>query len=133
MRQILQFHQKKLWPDRWTLSPTFYDLSVSWNLFSKAGMRQFGAIGNQRIWDCQNQWVLSIARVNYKIGIKNKIIIFKTKQSMLFVLPMVAMAESSDSDGDSEHVPFLGNEARLLTVIRTFSVIYHYLQLCLLG
>ena len=49
------------------------------------------------------------------------------------MVPMVAMAESSDSDGDSEHVPFLGNEARLLTVIRIiYSCVYlvnsNYLQ-----
>ena len=32
-------------PDILTLSNTFNDLSVSYNLFSKAGMRQFGAAG----------------------------------------------------------------------------------------
>lgn len=32
---------------------------------------------------------------------------------MLFVLPMVAMAESSESENESERVPFLGNEASL--------------------
>ena len=32
---------------------SIYDLYVSFNLSSKAGMRQFGASGNQRIWNCQ--------------------------------------------------------------------------------
>ena len=35
------------------LPTTFYDVSVLCNLFSKTEMRQFGASGNQRIWDCQ--------------------------------------------------------------------------------
>ena len=38
----------KPWPDVLTLSTTFYDLSVSRNLFSKTEMRQSGASGNQR-------------------------------------------------------------------------------------
>jgi len=40
-----------------------------------------------------------------------------TKQSMLFVLPMVAMAESSESENESERVPFLGNEDTSTTVL----------------
>ena len=42
---MLQFQcmLEKLWRDLLTLSTTFYDLSVSRNLFSKADMRQFGA------------------------------------------------------------------------------------------
>ena len=40
---------EKLRPDVLTLSPIFYDLSVSLNLFSKAEMRQFGANGKQPI------------------------------------------------------------------------------------
>ena len=34
-------------PDFLTLSTTFYDLSVSRNLFSKAEMRQFGTSGTE--------------------------------------------------------------------------------------
>ena len=41
----LQFMIEK--PDALTLFSTFYDLSVSCDLFSKAEMRQFGASGNQ--------------------------------------------------------------------------------------
>ena len=35
--------------DLWTLSTTFYDLSVSYNLFSEAEIRQSDASGRQRI------------------------------------------------------------------------------------
>ena len=38
-------------PDVLTLITTSYDVSVSRNPFSKAEMRQFGASGNQCIWD----------------------------------------------------------------------------------
>ena len=34
-------------PDLLTLSTTFYDFSVSLNLFAKAEMRQFGASGTE--------------------------------------------------------------------------------------
>ena len=49
IRQIfpLQCMIQKPRPDLLTLSTTFYDLSVSCNLFSKAEMRQFGALGTQ--------------------------------------------------------------------------------------
>ena len=51
----LQFMIEKWMPDLLTPSTTFYDVSVLWNLFSKAGMRQFGASGSQRICDCCNR------------------------------------------------------------------------------
>ena len=47
----LQFMINKRWPDVLALSTTFNDLSVSRNLFSKVKWRQFGASGNERIWD----------------------------------------------------------------------------------
>ena len=49
IRQIfpLQCMIQKPRPDLLTLSTTFYDLSVSCNIFSKAEMRQFGASGTQ--------------------------------------------------------------------------------------
>ena len=42
-------------PDVLTLSTTFYDFSVSRNLFLMVETRQFGASGNQRIWHCREQ------------------------------------------------------------------------------
>ena len=51
IRQIfkLQLMISKRTPDVLTLFASFYDLSVSHNLFSKAETRDFGASGNQRI------------------------------------------------------------------------------------
>ena len=43
----LEFIIEKWMPDLLTLSTTFYDASVSRNLFSKAEMRQFGASGTE--------------------------------------------------------------------------------------
>ena len=43
----LEFMLDKPWPDLLTLSETFYDLSVSCNLFSKSEMLQFGASGTE--------------------------------------------------------------------------------------
>ena len=45
--KIVKLYDKKPWPDVLTLSTTFYDVSVSWNLFSKAEMRRFGASGTK--------------------------------------------------------------------------------------
>ena len=57
-RLILQMFQLQIMiekprHDLLTLTTTFYDASVSRNFFSKAEMRQFGASGNQHIWDCR--------------------------------------------------------------------------------
>ena len=51
IRQIfqLQFMIEKPRPDLLTLSTTFYDFSVSRNLFSKAKISQFGASGTERL------------------------------------------------------------------------------------
>ena len=43
----LQFIIEKLRPDLLTLFTTFYDLSVSRDLFSKAEIRQFGESGTE--------------------------------------------------------------------------------------
>ena len=57
----LQFMIEKPRPDVLTLSQTFYDLSVSCNLFLKTAMRKFGAAGTEGssgifspefCWDC---------------------------------------------------------------------------------
>ena len=52
-RAIRSQSQEKTTPDLLTPSTTFYDVSVSCNIFSKAEMRQFGASGNHRIKDCR--------------------------------------------------------------------------------
>ena len=43
------FYDRKTRPDFLAQLTPFYDVSVSFDLFSKTGMRQFGA----RIWDCR--------------------------------------------------------------------------------
>ena len=49
----LQFMIEKPQPDLLTQLTTFYDLSVSCNLFWKDEMRRLGASGSPRIWDCR--------------------------------------------------------------------------------
>ena len=45
----LSFMIEKRWPDVLTIFTTFYDLSVSRNLFSKAEVRQVRAAGTEEL------------------------------------------------------------------------------------
>ena len=52
----LQYMIETSRPDLLTLSTTFYDLSLSHNLFSKAEVRQFGASGTEGLKSVSNNW-----------------------------------------------------------------------------
>ena len=63
----VQFIKRKRRPDFFQLSTTFYDLSVSLNLFSKAEMRQCGAWGGSAYETAGKQ------RVNFESFSERKI------------------------------------------------------------
>ena len=78
IRQIFQIQcmiEKPL-PDLLTLSTTFYDLSVSRNLFSKAVMRRIGSSGTE--------WLKCVWRVNFQSQ-KDVDYVFKGDDDMLVI------------------------------------------------
>ena len=67
----LQFMIEKPTPDVLTLPTTFYDLSVSRNLFAKAEMPQFGTSGTEGLNNILNLLNLKIQKIKFLVKKNN--------------------------------------------------------------